>query len=567
MINKKIRTLFFLCSFMLVNFLVVKADDNNVKKYLDQALKEKSFYHYNIAYNEIMKIKDESVRNNYIVNLAAIINDVWSEDIKYINNLLKSVVDTGSGRVYAEAESYMYKANIKAIDRDYLLGELTSWGKDLVWTEEYKVAMDALSNAWTNKDKASITQAENLINKMYNKYSKDYLNEELANLKNSLVLDNINILKEFKEIKLSDASREDKMLALNKFFNKNIELILPQNYMLSIEGYRLLDYLMECKIPETIGELQKNINIAIAKNEGFKFKGVSESKYSFIEIDCNNGQDDYDVTDKLIIVTDSLLKGTTYKIVSVGKKDNIDYKSSNFLNLREEKILLKPRKIVFEQYDTVCVETTYKNQSYTTEINVKIIPVEENDIIKKLKYIQQDNVLTEDEKLYQLNIILSNQDKIIIPENYMLSAQGYNLVRFLASRVPDTIDELQMAIDNVIVGGEAEKYVAWFAWMKGYPEYRANNGGVPIDITDDVFKLKSPLLKDTKVEIESVGWKYPNRAFEVAQYISLVNGRIYLVVRPYDYNNNNDCFYESVNIKVTYRGSTTLTNLWVKIIP
>jgi hypothetical protein len=69
------------------------------------------------------------------------------------------------------------------------LWELTTWGKELVWTEDYKTALNYYINFYNSKDKASADIAEKYIKEIHNNYSREYLLEQL------------NMLKEFFNIK------------------------------------------------------------------------------------------------------------------------------------------------------------------------------------------------------------------------------------------------------------------------------------------------------------------------------------------------------------------------------
>lgn len=157
---------------------------------LDEALREKTFYKYNLAYALIMKIQDTAVRDPLLGQLSTITDTVWTPDIKTHVALLADLTSTGSGKIYSKIEVDMGKTSLSDIDKGYLLGELTTWGLNLVYTDDYKNAVDKLNYAWkmlsTGTEQnvtAAITDAQTAISYVKNMYSKAYLTEELNAIK------------------------------------------------------------------------------------------------------------------------------------------------------------------------------------------------------------------------------------------------------------------------------------------------------------------------------------------------------------------------------------------------
>lgn len=162
---------------------VVNAASDNVPQLVEQAISQKSFFYYNEAYDAVMKLTDESEKNTLLNKLSSISNEVWNDDIKNINNKIAELAKTSSGKIYDEVQVIINNSKIPQIDKDYLLGEVTSWGEKLVWTEDYTRGMDALVAAWNVKDAASVNRAEVYINDIKNSYNKNYLLGELSKLK------------------------------------------------------------------------------------------------------------------------------------------------------------------------------------------------------------------------------------------------------------------------------------------------------------------------------------------------------------------------------------------------
>lgn len=187
------------------NAISVKADAETASSLINKAEAQKSFYYYNEAYSELMKMSDETEKNRLLDKLASIYNIVWNPDISSITSELETLVKTASGKIYDDIQITIEKSNILPIDKAYLLGEVTSWGRKLVWTEDYSEAMNSLIAAWTKTDEASVKKAEDSIRSIKNQYSRQYLLDELDKLKatknisqNSLMV--ISSAKEFREM-------------------------------------------------------------------------------------------------------------------------------------------------------------------------------------------------------------------------------------------------------------------------------------------------------------------------------------------------------------------------------
>lgn len=161
------------------------------KSLVSQALNEKSFYKYNISFAKIMQITDLGERNLLLSQLGAISSEIYTKDILHFNELLASVAQTGSGRIYDNAEAEIRSSSLSEVDKGYLLGELTSWGRQMVYTLDYTAALDKLIEAWNfindpSKIYTAIVYAETSINNVKNIYNKQYLYEQLDGLKKQL---------------------------------------------------------------------------------------------------------------------------------------------------------------------------------------------------------------------------------------------------------------------------------------------------------------------------------------------------------------------------------------------
>jgi hypothetical protein len=182
--NKSVKFFSLSLALAMIAPICVKADTlTNAQDLLNQALTQKTFYSYNRAYNEISKIQDPDKQNPLMWKLAALQSEVWTEDVKKYVALLNELQKSGSGKIYDELVNQIQMANMKDIDKSYLFGEISSWGKKLVWTEDYSTAVNTLMNAWSKQDLDSISKAEVAITNVKNQYSKKYLSDQLMPLR------------------------------------------------------------------------------------------------------------------------------------------------------------------------------------------------------------------------------------------------------------------------------------------------------------------------------------------------------------------------------------------------
>jgi exopolysaccharide biosynthesis protein len=161
---------------------------DEVAKKVESALLTKTFYDFNMALFETNKVKDEYEKAVLLSKLATIENIVWSDEIKQIYRRLSELAVTGSAKIYDEVLYQVNNSKVSTVDKNYLLSELTLWGRDLVWTDDYKTAMKYYMEFYSNKDKNSAAEAEVYILKIRNRYSREYLQEELRKLKEGYVI-------------------------------------------------------------------------------------------------------------------------------------------------------------------------------------------------------------------------------------------------------------------------------------------------------------------------------------------------------------------------------------------
>lgn len=181
---KRIITSSVLASNIII--VPVMADTQSAKDLVEQAVNQKSFYYYNQAYASVMELKDEYQKAKLLSKLDSVSTAVWNDDVKNINKTIDELAKTSSGKIYDDIQVVINKSKLPEVDKQYFLGEVTSWGKRLVWTEDYSNAISLLSTAWTKKDNDSINIAEKAVGDIKNEYSKSYLLTDLNNLKSTV---------------------------------------------------------------------------------------------------------------------------------------------------------------------------------------------------------------------------------------------------------------------------------------------------------------------------------------------------------------------------------------------
>lgn len=168
---------------MLVPNVPVKAEVESASHLVDVALNQKTFYHYNLAYAKIMQ-EDANTQAILLSKLASITDIVWTQEIKDVNKLIEEMAKNKSGKAYDQIQALIANSSTLAkVDKDYLSYELFSWGSNLVYTPDYKAAVDALIEAGNKKTDEAIQNAKNLIEKVDLPINKVYLLGEVNGIK------------------------------------------------------------------------------------------------------------------------------------------------------------------------------------------------------------------------------------------------------------------------------------------------------------------------------------------------------------------------------------------------
>jgi hypothetical protein len=177
-------------SFSITPLTKVKAEGNlaqieNIKEYIQQTKDTKTFGIYNTAYKFILELP-EAERAPYLEQLSLYAQEVYTPlNLEIINKLSAFSKDANLG----DYEALIVDINSKVkdpIDNGYFLGELTSWGKQLVYTPEVIKSIDSIIDAYSKKTLESVNIAKTNIEKVNIPKSRKWLYEQLIQIASQL---------------------------------------------------------------------------------------------------------------------------------------------------------------------------------------------------------------------------------------------------------------------------------------------------------------------------------------------------------------------------------------------
>lgn len=168
-------------AFAAIPSVITKADTDytTIDNLVNQAISEQNLYHYNVAYKRIMDLPEGYEKDVLLSRLASIADSVWTRDIKELVQLIDVMAKEKSGRAYDALEAKINKSGIKEIDKQYLYNELYGWGKNTVWTDDYKKAIAAVIKVWNDKTDAASLEAEKAVEELKVQINKEYIIEQL----------------------------------------------------------------------------------------------------------------------------------------------------------------------------------------------------------------------------------------------------------------------------------------------------------------------------------------------------------------------------------------------------
>lgn len=363
---------------LMLQVSAARASEVSVEELLQTALSQKTFYSFNMAYDAILKIEDGNVKRAMLTKLDALTAVVWTEDIKKFNLALEKLVQTASGRLYDQIVAEVANSKLNEMDKGYLLGELTGWGKRLVYTPDYTAAVDSVVSAWTNTDEDTLRDAEDLISKVVNSYSREYLTEELQNVKAKhqndvdAVLYKVNYL-----LEKNDWSRDEKLSKLQLTFAKTDLIKIPEDYMYTVGGYHILDRIqtfrdLHGKLYD-IEVLRREVNMGIAYAEASKFNDGNLVSYS-LTFEQNKSGSKIDVTDKILKTNGPMIEGTTYEVKSVLFWDSYEPldPARKAFEIIDGRVYLKPEATYDVARDDLAVTVKYKDGTANFIVRLEI---------------------------------------------------------------------------------------------------------------------------------------------------------------------------------------------------
>jgi hypothetical protein len=462
----------------------VKAAADEADSLLQYAIKSQNYYSYNIAYASIMKIDDVSKRMGMLEKLSTISADIYTSEIVKLTDKLIQLSKSASGRLYDEIYlDILNSPTLAQVDKDYLYTELTSWGRDKVWTPDYTKAVDAVMTAWNKHDQGAVAEAQAIIDKVGNKESMEYLKEQLKQIKDKYSIDhgaNIDSAIQTKTLNayisiISDSStaRNEKLAQLIQLFKEENGIAVPgDGYMYSIYGYKMLDRLTAYIKPDTYDELIKQINFAIAENEASKFveSQLQDYEKTPIIIRTGNTSENTYLNDRLIRTTEPLLGETSMEVVKSVPIVPFYIKQtvSNHTEVLNGKLILKP--------------------------------------ITDLKYVIDEKV--------ELNIIYKG----------LAVALAYNI-----KIAPENLPDKEILNSSKSAMTEASHYLHHFA-NNNPLVIKANNTDKEIDITDKLFERSEPFPEGFELTLLYAGIRFGGGPDDVrpSKYMEVRNNRVYL---------------------------------------
>jgi hypothetical protein len=349
----------------------IKAETNlnSAQLKIEQALKDKTFYSFNIALAEIMKLPDSLEKSTLLGRINTLSSAVWTPQVTKAVDLLNKVCNQKDGKIYTETESYLKNLSQSEMDiwtQGYLLGELTGWGRKLVFTPDYVTALDSLGSAWSKKDQASYDIAYANISIVKNQASKDYLLGELVPLKPKITgIDPIQLLKAIQADK--SLTREGRVAKLIELAKKDTGLHIPLEVFDTSVIYTLADQLPFLNISNEVKltDLQKYIDSFIAMQEAAKLIHWSGNQDRTIQ--SNSSGSDINISELMLSTSSSLLKDTKVEFVSDGFTDRFSNmsKPNECTYVKDGQVYLKNGKATSNgNWDCINIKVSYKT-SYT----------------------------------------------------------------------------------------------------------------------------------------------------------------------------------------------------------
>jgi hypothetical protein len=152
---------------------------NSILAKIAETKATKKFGYYNEAYAMILQLP-ESEQGYYFGLLAVYAKDVYTpSNLKIIDSIISFSKDANLGD-YEDLVVDISAEITDPIDQGYFLGELTAWGRALVYTSDATTAIDSIVSVYKNKTYSSLAIAETAIKNVEIEKSKEWLTQQLA---------------------------------------------------------------------------------------------------------------------------------------------------------------------------------------------------------------------------------------------------------------------------------------------------------------------------------------------------------------------------------------------------
>jgi hypothetical protein len=382
---KTILSALLVTSTLVIPSIKIIAVEESAADLVSKALSYKSFYHYNVAYAKVLELPETNEKYQLLASLGTIQSTVWTDEVNETLQMLTEMTKTASAKTYAEIEAYVTNSKLGQWDKDYLLGELTSWGNKLVWTEDYSKAVEAFLKVGEKPTAESLANAQKLINEVKNEYSKAYLIDQFNLVKKNYESSNSNVVNDIINLKadtnLSRDQKVEKMIAIVRS-HKGIEI--PEEYFTSAGMYSITDTILGWNIKETmeVSELQRNINDIIAKYEAAKLKfWLGNTKATLKE---NSSESDVNITAFISeTISEKFLPETEIEFIEAGWKRGVNapLEPSQYLYVKDGQVYMTTKLAPKEGYkDSISIKVSYKNGVIFTSLWVEIQPTSSDEL-------------------------------------------------------------------------------------------------------------------------------------------------------------------------------------------
>lgn len=302
---------------------------------------------YNEAYTAILELPAEN-QPDLLAELSTYWSKVYTPEVKSVLDKMDTLAEAKDLKNYTELET-MINTEFKddPLNNSYLLGELTNWGKGLVYTPEVTAAIDAINKAWGSKSAEDINSAKAASAKVSVAGSTEWLLGQIAEIEKSLSLSvnsvnpitnnrvdillnsAITIVPAISNFIVKDANGslvEIKGISLSQN-GKTVKLITTEQkvgtiYTVTVEGkeYKYVAQLADTTIPKLTAVAPKNNTVVVLTfNTEVDENALNAANYSIPGLSVLKAQyvlnaDNIEDKTNIILTTSAQEPGTVYKV-------------------------------------------------------------------------------------------------------------------------------------------------------------------------------------------------------------------------------------------------------------